>query len=479
MKKEDVLKQYTTPTGAPAFVPGPHRFTSREYLNITYRTDREALQKQVPEPLEIDEPLVRFEVMNMPDTTGYGSYVECGQAAVVRHKEEVGEYIIGMYLDNLPAIAAGRELSAFPKKLGSAKLFVDSDTLVGTLDYGTLSVARATMGYKHKPMDLEKARQEICVPTFMLKILPSYEKRPRICELVRTEITNISVKGAWRAPARLPHVETIVRDYIRNNRSTLKALGLPTDDLEKKLSFEANLERSVTGADLVQENGPERIEFKQDLWAHIGKVVGEHALMLSSSSAKTATEQSLKMPRPDRLLVGHPFNPPHLIPLVEVVPGEKTSPEAVDDAVAFYAALGKVPRVVRKEMPGFVANRLQRAIFRECCYLVIQGVVKVDELDDIVTSSIGLRWAADGQFRSFHLGGGAGGFKSFFNQFGPGLNEAWKNMAPVNLDEAAQDKIVAQAEASFAAQPPEQLESERDAKQLAIIRALKAVKASQ
>ncbi|SDP24729.1 3-hydroxyacyl-CoA dehydrogenase NAD-binding domain-containing protein [Afipia sp. GAS231] len=276
-----------------------------------------------------------------------------------------------------------------------------------------------------------------------------------------------------------PDVETIVRDYIRNNLSTLAELGLPTDNLEKRLSFEADLERSVTGADLVQENGPERIEFKQDLWARIGRVVGEHALMLSSSSAKTATEQALKMSRPERLLVGHPFNPPHLIPLVEVVPGEKTSPEAVDDAVAFYAALGKVPRVVRKEMPGFVANRLQRAIFRECCYLVIQGVVKVDELDDIVTSSIGLRWAADGPFRSFHLGGGAGGFKSFFKQFGPGLNEAWKNMASVNLDEAAQDKIIAQAEASFAAQPPEQLESERDAKQLAIIRALKAVKAGK
>jgi ketoreductase RED1 len=276
-----------------------------------------------------------------------------------------------------------------------------------------------------------------------------------------------------------PDVETIVRDYIRNNLSTLAELGLPTDNLENKLSFEADLERSVTGADLVQENGPERIEFKQDLWARIGKVVGENALMLSSSSAKTATEQALKMSRPERLLVGHPFNPPHLIPLVEVVPGEKTSPEAVDEAVAFYAALGKVPRVVRKEMPGFVANRLQRAIFRECCYLVIQGVVKVDELDDIVTSSIGLRWAADGPFRSFHLGGGAGGFKSFFKQFGPGLNEAWKNMASVNLDEAAQDKIIAQAEASFAAQSPEQLESERDAKQLAIIRALKAVQAGK
>jgi ketoreductase RED1 len=276
-----------------------------------------------------------------------------------------------------------------------------------------------------------------------------------------------------------PDVEAFVRDYIRNNLSTLEALGLPTADLEAKLRFEADLEKAVAGADLVQENGPERIEFKQDLWARISKVVGDKALLLSSSSAKTATEQALKSSRPDRLLVGHPFNPPHLIPLVEVVPGEKTSEDAIADAVAFYTALGKVPRIVHKEMPGFVANRLQRAIFRECCYLVIQGVVRVDELDDIVTSSIGLRWAADGPFRSFHLGGGAGGFRSFFKQFGPGLNEAWKNMAPVDLNEAAQDKIIAQAEASFAARPAERLESERDAKQLAIIRALKSVRADQ
>ena len=276
-----------------------------------------------------------------------------------------------------------------------------------------------------------------------------------------------------------PDVEALVRDYIRNNLSTLEALGLPTANLEAKLRFEAGLESAVTGVDLVQENGPERIEFKQDLWARISKVVGDKALLLSSSSAKTATEQALKCSRPERLLVGHPFNPPHLIPLVEVVPGEKTSEDAVADAVTFYTALGKVPRIVRKEMPGFVANRLQRAIFRECCYLVIQGVVKVDELDDIVTSSIGLRWAADGPFRSFYLGGGAGGFKSFFKQFGPGLNEAWKNMAPVDLNEAAQDKIIVQAEESFAARPMDKLEGERDAKQLAIIRALKSVRADQ
>jgi len=115
-----------------------------------------------------------------------------------------------MYLDNLPAIAAGRELSAFPKKFGAAKLFVDSDTLVGTLDYGTLPVARATMGYKHKPYDHEKAKEEICVPTYMLKILPGYEKRPRICELVRTQINNIEIRGAWRGPARLQLFEHVL-----------------------------------------------------------------------------------------------------------------------------------------------------------------------------------------------------------------------------------------------------------------------------
>jgi len=200
MKKEDVLKQYTTPIAAPAFVQGPHRFRRREYLNSTYRTDHDALSKMVPEPLEVDQPLVRFEVMKMPDTTGYGAYVECGQAAVVRIGQEQGEFLLGMYLDNLPAIAAGRELSAFPKKLGSAKLFVDSDTLVGTLDYGTQRVATATMGYKHKPLDLEKARQEVGVPTFMLKILPGYSGRPRICELVRTQITNVTVKVHGSGP---------------------------------------------------------------------------------------------------------------------------------------------------------------------------------------------------------------------------------------------------------------------------------------
>jgi acetoacetate decarboxylase len=204
MRREDVLKLASTPLDAPAFPRGPYRFRNREYLNVLYRTDPDVLEAVVPEPLEIDEPLVRFEVMYMPDVTGLGHYTECGQVVQVRHEGERGEYMLAMYVDNHPAIASGRERSAFPKKLGSPRLYVDSDTLVGTLDYGSLRVAAATMGYKHRRLDLEEAHSEIAVPTFMLKLLPGYGPGPpRICELVRAQIVDLTVLGAWTGPGRL------------------------------------------------------------------------------------------------------------------------------------------------------------------------------------------------------------------------------------------------------------------------------------
>jgi acetoacetate decarboxylase len=129
MLKQDVVKQFTTPLTAPAFPHGPYHFHRREYFTISYRTDVDALRQVVPEPLEIDEPLVRFEVMRMPDTTGLGSYAESGQAVRVRLGQESGDYLHAMYVDSLPAIASGREISAYPKKLGAPVLFVDSDTL--------------------------------------------------------------------------------------------------------------------------------------------------------------------------------------------------------------------------------------------------------------------------------------------------------------------------------------------------------------
>ena len=203
MDAEEVRRQSTTPLGAPAYPSGRYRFTGREYLNILYRTDAEAMRRVVPEPLTVGDPLVKFEVMRMPDVTGLGSFTESGQVLQVGYEGESADYLHAMYVDSLASIASGREISAFPKKSGRPQLYVDSDTLVGTLDYGTLRVATATMGYKHAPMSDQDAIAEIGRPTFGLKVLPGYDRRPRILELVRSQITDITVRGAWTGPARL------------------------------------------------------------------------------------------------------------------------------------------------------------------------------------------------------------------------------------------------------------------------------------
>jgi len=203
VKASEVARRLATPLTAPAWAPVRSRFTDREYLNIVYRTDPEALRAAVPEPLEFDEPLVRFEVMKMGDSTSFGPYTESGQVIPVRFGEERGEYLHAMYLDNVAATVAGREISAYPKSTGSPQLFAEAGALVGTLDYGSQRVATATMGYKHYAMDLDEAKAELTLPTYMVKIVPGYERAPRVCELVRTQITDITVKAAWTGPARL------------------------------------------------------------------------------------------------------------------------------------------------------------------------------------------------------------------------------------------------------------------------------------
>lgn len=275
-----------------------------------------------------------------------------------------------------------------------------------------------------------------------------------------------------------PDIESVLKATLRKAAPTLRALGLPHEGLEQNLRFEPDLERAVADADLVQENGPERIEWKQQLWARIEKAVPRHALLLSSSSARTATEQSSEMKDASRLLIGHPFNPPLLIPLVEVVPGERTDPQASADAVAFYAALGKAPRVLHKEIRGFVANRLQRVIFREACYLVQEGVVTIEELDDIVTNSIGLRWAINGPFSSFYMGGGPTGFRGYFKQFGPGMKASWPVQSPIEYSDAVAQLIIDQGDAAYGDTPMEQMERTRDDTQLALLRALAEKKES-
>lgn len=210
MKAEDVVKEHTTPLGSPAFPRGPYRFTNREYLNITYLTDYDALRAVVPEPLEIDEPLVRFEVMKMPDTTGLGSYTECGQAIMVRMGQERGEYLHAMYLDNLPALAAGREVSAYPKKLGSPKLITDSDTLVGTLDYGSLRVATATMGYKHRAFPADKILAGLLAPNYLLKIIPAHHALALVAQLPVLEV----ISGTHLVTDMTLGMGSVIHDYL-------------------------------------------------------------------------------------------------------------------------------------------------------------------------------------------------------------------------------------------------------------------------
>jgi len=204
VRAEEVRQQLTTPIGAPAYPPGgPYRFVDREYLLITYRTDAEALRAVVPEPLTAGDPLVTFEVMRMPDVTGLGTFTESGQVLTVEHEGQPAAYLHAMYVDSAGSIASGREISAFPKKSGAARLHLDVDTLVGTLDYGTVRVATATMGWKHAPLDEAVARAEITRPTYALKVLPGYDRRPRILELVRSQITDLTITGSWTGPARL------------------------------------------------------------------------------------------------------------------------------------------------------------------------------------------------------------------------------------------------------------------------------------
>ena len=209
MKASDVRDTaYSMPLTSPAYPKGPYRFVNREFLIITYRTDPDKLRAVVPEPLEIDEPLVKFEFIRMPDSTGFGDYTESGQVIPVRFGGEKGGYSHAMYLNDGPPIYGGRELWGFPKKYAQPSLAVETDALVGTLDYGPVRVATGTMGFKHVAADNAAVLKALTAPNFLLKIIPHVDGTPRICELVQYELLDVKLKGAWSGPAALdlrPH----------------------------------------------------------------------------------------------------------------------------------------------------------------------------------------------------------------------------------------------------------------------------------
>ena len=218
-----------------------------------------------------------------------------------------------------------------------------------------------------------------------------------------------------------PKAEANLRKYIDEAWSDLTAIGLSPGASRDRLIFASSLAGAVAGADLVQENGPERPDFKMKLFADIDDAAPVTSIIASSSSGITPSVMQSKAKHPERILVGHPFNPPHLIPLVEVVGGAKTSPEYLQRAMAFYASIGKKPILLKKEIPGHVANRLQVALFKEVLYLIEQDVLSVSDADAAVSWGPGLRWGLMGPTLQFHLAGGAGGIKHFFEGVFTGL----------------------------------------------------------
>jgi 3-hydroxyacyl-CoA dehydrogenase len=210
-----------------------------------------------------------------------------------------------------------------------------------------------------------------------------------------------------------PNAEANLREYVDEAWEQLTEVGLSPGAARDRLSFTSNMKDALSKADFVQENGPERPDFKIKLFAEMDDATPPDSIIASSSSGITPSVMQSECKRPERVLVGHPFNPPHIIPLVEVVGGSKTSPEAIKQAMAFYASIGKKPILLRKEVPGHVANRLQSALYREVMYLIQQGVVSVADADDAVSWGPGLRWGVMGPSLQWHLGGGADGIKHF------------------------------------------------------------------
>src|SRR5258708_23260635 len=218
-----------------------------------------------------------------------------------------------------------------------------------------------------------------------------------------------------------PKAEANLRKYINEAWSDLTAIGLSPGASRDRLIFASSLQGAVAGADLIQENGPERPDFKMKLFADIDDAAPVTSIIASSSSGITPSVMQSKAKHPERILVGHPFNPPHLIPLVEVVGGAKTSPEYLQRAMAFYASIGKKPILLKKEIPGHVANRLQVALFKEVLYLIEQDVLSVADADAAVSWRPRLRWGIMAPSLQFHLAGGAGGIKHFFEGVFAGL----------------------------------------------------------
>jgi 3-hydroxyacyl-CoA dehydrogenase len=260
-----------------------------------------------------------------------------------------------------------------------------------------------------------------------------------------------------------PNAEASLRKFVETAWPALKRLGLSPGASQSKLKFTAALAQAVADADLVQENGPERIDFKQKLYGQLDELLPPDVIIASSSSGLKMSEiQSGAASHPERCVIAHPFNPPHLIPLVEIVGGAKTSEATIRRAAEFYTSIGQRTVRLNKEMPGHVANRLQAALAREVYYLVADGVVSAADVDTALCWGPGLRWGVMGNMMLNHLGGGPGGIEHFFQQFTGPMAAWWKTLGSPVLTPEVQKKLIDSVHAEVGSRSIDELAAERD-----------------
>ena len=260
-----------------------------------------------------------------------------------------------------------------------------------------------------------------------------------------------------------PNAEASLKKFIEEAWPALSRLGLSPGASQANLEFTSDLPTAVERADFVQENGPERIDFKKKLYGQLDELLPADVIVASSSSGLTMSEIQLGCSsHPERCVIGHPFNPPHIIPLVEIVGGAKTSEDTIRRASEFYTGLGKRTVRLHKEVPGHVANRLQAALAREVYYLVAEGVVSVADVDTALCWGPGLRWGVMGQVLLNHLGGGMGGIEHFFAQFTGPVTAWWKVLGSPELTPEVQKKLIDGLHEEVGSRSIDELAAQRD-----------------
>ena len=254
---------------------------------------------------------------------------------------------------------------------------------------------------------------------------------------------------------------------------SLSALGLEKGASRDRLSVTSDLDVAVQDSDFIQESAPERIEVKQALYKTLGEIVPSHVVIGSSTSGLTMTDIQQNCATPERCVIGHPFNPPYLLPLVEIVGGKQTSPDAVAWAGKFYESAGKSPLIMKKEIPGFVATRLQEALWREALHMVANGEATPADIDNALMNGPAPRMAVQGQCMAFHVACGEGGMATNLDQFGPALKLPWTRLEAPELTQELRDRMVEGCNAIAGTQRFEDMAAKRDAQIVAVLRAIR------